>query len=98
MPQRLRLISHKLCRLFIPLALLTLLASAVALAPQSPLYLAALGGQTALYGLGILGILSASSRRRLRLANACGTFCMLNGAALLALVHVLRHGPRISWR
>ena len=48
--------------------------------------------------LGLAGITSAACRRRLRLANACGTFCLLNGAALLAFLHVLRHGPRIGWR
>jgi cellulose synthase/poly-beta-1,6-N-acetylglucosamine synthase-like glycosyltransferase len=92
------LLSHKVCRLLIPLALLLLLGSSAVLAPASPLYLGALLGQLGIYGLGLLGLASAGSRRRLRLANACGTFCLLNGAALMAFIHVLRHGPRIGWR
>jgi cellulose synthase/poly-beta-1,6-N-acetylglucosamine synthase-like glycosyltransferase len=92
------LISHKLCRLFVPLALLGVLAGTAALAPASDFHLAALAGQAALYGLGLASIVSSPLRQRVRLANACGTFCMLNWAALLALVHVLRHGPRIGWR
>jgi biofilm PGA synthesis N-glycosyltransferase PgaC len=92
------LVSHKLCRLFTPLALAGVLAASAALASHSPVYAAALGIQASVYTLGLIGILSGPSRRRLRVANVCGTFCMLNGAAIMALVHVIRHGPRISWR
>jgi cellulose synthase/poly-beta-1,6-N-acetylglucosamine synthase-like glycosyltransferase len=91
------LISHKLCRLFIPLALALVLIASVALATTHPLFLAAVFFQTAFYGAGILGLARAALRRS-RLINACGAFCMLNWAALVALFHVLRHGPRIQWR
>ena len=90
------LISHKLCRLFIPLALTALYLATVMLA-QEPFFLGALVGQTAFYAAGGLG-LAQSAWRRSRLVNACGAFCMLNWAALVALFHVLRHGPRIQWR
>jgi cellulose synthase/poly-beta-1,6-N-acetylglucosamine synthase-like glycosyltransferase len=91
------LISHKLCRLFIPLALAALFAASAALAASHPVYLAALIAQALLYGAGIAGLARAAWRRS-RLVNACGAFCMLNWAALVALFHVLRHGPRIQWR
>lgn len=91
------LISHKLCRLFIPLALLTLFVASGALAPHHPFYLLAFLAQFGLYGAGCLGLAQAAWRRS-RLVNACGAFCMLNWAALVAMVHVLRHGPRIQWK
>jgi cellulose synthase/poly-beta-1,6-N-acetylglucosamine synthase-like glycosyltransferase len=91
------LISHKLCRLFIPLALLTLFVASAVLAPQHPFYTLAFLAQFGLYGAGCLGLARAAWRRS-RLVNACGAFCMLNWAALVALVHVLRHGPRIQWK
>ena len=91
------LISHKLCRLFIPLALLVVFGASVALAPVHPFYAALLGVQVGFYTIGALGIARAAFRRS-RLVNACGAFCMLNWAALVALVHVIRHGPRIQWR
>jgi len=91
------LISHKLCRLFIPLALVTLFAASAVLAGAHPFYLLAFLAQFALYGAGCLGLAQAAWRRS-RLVNACGAFCMLNWAALVALVHVLRHGPRIQWK
>src|SRR5205814_9468175 len=86
------LVSHKLFRLLAPMALCLLLAISALLAPRSSFYLAALVAQVVLYALGLLGIASAPARRS-RVTNACGTFCLLNGAALIAFVHVLRHGP-----
>lgn len=91
------LISHKLCRLFIPLALAVLFVASLALITTHPFYLLAFAVQLALYTTGILGLARAAFRRS-RLVNACGAFCMLNWAALVALFHVLRHGPRITWR
>lgn len=91
------LLSHKVSRLFIPLGLLALLLSSAALAPGHPSYLLALAGQAAFYAAGALGLAQRSFRRS-RLVNACGAFCLLNWAALVALAHVLRHGPRIQWR
>jgi len=91
------LISHKLFRLFIPLALTLLFIASAILAMEQPWYLPVLFGQLALYGAGCLGLLRAAWRRS-RLVNACGAFCMLNWAALVAMFHVLRHGPRIQWK
>lgn len=91
------LISHKLCRLFIPLALVILFVASGILASEHPFYLLAFLAQFGLYGAGCLGMVRAAWRRS-RLVNACGAFCMLNWAALVAMVHVLRHGPRIQWK
>lgn len=91
------LISHKLCRLFIPLALAVLGVVSAALAGSHWFFAAALGGQIGLYAAGVSGLLHAAWRRS-RLVAACGAFCMLNWAALVALAHVIRHGPRIQWR
>jgi len=91
------LISHKLCRLFIPVALAVLLAASAALAASHPFFMGMLIGQTTMYSAGALG-LARAEWRRFRLVNACGAFCMLNWAALVALFHVFRHGPRIAWR
>lgn len=91
------LISHKLCRLVIPLALAVLLIASAFLAGFNWFFAAALVAQVALYGAGIAGLLHAAWRRS-RLVAVCGAFCMLNWAALVALVHVIRHGPRIQWR
>ncbi|MFN3653451.1 MAG: glycosyltransferase family 2 protein [Armatimonadota bacterium] len=91
------LLSHKVCRLFIPLALAALFLSAAVAGAAHPFYVVAALAQTAFYLAGTLGIAFAAMRRS-RLVNACGAFCMLNWAALVALVHVLRHGPRIQWR
>ncbi len=90
------LISHKLCRLFIPLALAALLVASAALV-REPFFAVLLLAQAAFYAAGGMG-LARSAWRRSRLVNACGAFCMLNWAALVALFHVLRHGPRIQWR
>jgi cellulose synthase/poly-beta-1,6-N-acetylglucosamine synthase-like glycosyltransferase len=91
------LISHKLCRLLVPLALIAMAASSIELL-RSPLYTAALVGQTALYLLGTTGILSRWARRQSRLINACGTFCLLNLAALMALLNFILRGARVAWR
>jgi poly-beta-1,6-N-acetyl-D-glucosamine synthase len=91
------LLSHKVCRLFIPLGLLALFAASLVLAATNPFYALALGGQLGFYLAGAAGMMRAA-RRRSRLVNACGAFCMLNWAALVALFHVMRHGPRIQWR
>ncbi len=90
--------SHKLCRLVVPLALLAAAGTSLALVRQ-PLYAAAVTLQGWLYLLGTAGALSACLRRQSRLINACGTFVLLNLAALMALVSVVvRGGPRVVWR
>lgn len=92
------LISHKLCRLMVPLALLAIAATSLAML-NYPFFVAVAVAQASLYGLGLAGSLSGWLRRHSRLANACGTFCLLNLAALVALLNlIVRGGPRVVWR
>jgi poly-beta-1,6-N-acetyl-D-glucosamine synthase len=91
------LVSHKLCRLAVPVALLAMAGATLCLYHR-PLYTAALSLQTTLYALGGAGIVSGWARRQSRLINACGTFCLLNLAALMALVNLLLRGTRVAWR
>jgi len=91
------LISHKLCRLFIPLALAAIFVASFPLAAAHPAYRPLLGVQILLYAAGGVGLVR-SAWRGSRLVNACVAFCMLNWAALVAMAHVMRHGPRIQWK
>jgi len=93
----LSLVSHKLCRLLVPLALLAAVVTSACMFGK-PIYAAALSLQTSLYTLGIAGILSGWARRHSRLINACGTFCLLNLAALMALGNFLVRGQKVAWR
>jgi poly-beta-1,6-N-acetyl-D-glucosamine synthase len=91
------LLSHKICRLLVPVALVGVAVSSAWLFAW-PLYAAAVSLQTSLYAMGAAGILSGWARRHSRLINVCGTFCLLNLAALMALVNLVRRGPRVVWR
>jgi hypothetical protein len=94
----LSLVSHKLCRLLVPVALLVLAGASLAHF-RDPFHEAALVLQASLYGLGAAGALFPLARRHSRLANACATFCLLNLAALMALTNLIaRGGPRVAWR
>lgn len=93
----LSLVSHKLCRLLVPLALLAMVVTSATLFGR-PLYAAALSLQSSLYALGIAGILSGWARRHSRLINACCTFCLLNLAALMAMGNFLVRGQKVAWR
>jgi cellulose synthase/poly-beta-1,6-N-acetylglucosamine synthase-like glycosyltransferase len=92
------LVSHKLCRLLVPVALLALAGASLAQF-RNPVFEAALVLQACLYCLGAAGSFSTRARRHSRLANACAAFCLLNLAALMALVGlIVRGGPRVAWR
>jgi cellulose synthase/poly-beta-1,6-N-acetylglucosamine synthase-like glycosyltransferase len=75
-------VSHKVFRLFVPWALLILLAVTVVL--PGPVYKAALAAQVVFYGLAAIGLIQAVGGR-LRLASAAASFVVLNTAAWLAL-------------
>ena len=94
----LSLVSLKLCRLLVPVALLAVAGASVARF-EHPFYEAAAVLQAWVYSLGAAGALSHSARRHSRLANACATFCLLNLAALVALGNlIVRGGPKVAWR
>jgi len=75
-------VSHKLCRLCVPYALLTALGSSVLLSRGSLFWLVVVGVQVLAYALGLLGLASsrASTFRLVRLATA---FVGLNWFAVL---------------
>ena len=90
------LFSHKVARRTAPLALLTLLASSLVLAPASPLYFLAAIAQGVFYTLALIGWI-------LRRAHVGGTkllyvpffYCMANAASAFAVIQVIR-GRRIE--
>lgn len=93
-PIWLQLVSHKVLRLLVPWALLTLLAASTVL--PGPLYQMALISQLALWGLGLLGLIPALAKRS-RLASAAGSFLVLNSAAWLAFWVWLSGRSQRSW-
>ena len=91
-PLLLRLISHKLLRLAVPLLLvLLLIASAAA---QGSFYCAALVLQVMFYAAALLGTVAPAARRQRFIAIAY-TFTMLNVAAAAAFYNFL--GRRARW-
>lgn len=82
--------SHRLVRLLAPIALLTMLASSLALAPHEPLYAGAFALQSAFHLLPALGLLGerAAGLRPVRIATA---FLALNWVMLLGLVEWVSH-------
>jgi cellulose synthase/poly-beta-1,6-N-acetylglucosamine synthase-like glycosyltransferase len=92
---RFEFVSHKLLRLVVPFALMVLLAASFAI--RAPLYRVALILQLVFYALSVLalgrlvkgGILA-------RVADAAGTFVLLNGAAVVALANFVG-GRRAAW-
>lgn len=93
-PERFQFVSHKLMRLFCPLALLALLLAACIL-PQ-PVYRAALLANVLFYGLAALAFLSAPLGPVGRAADVARTFVVLNAAATVALFDAVT-GKKISW-
>ncbi|MCS6913972.1 MAG: glycosyltransferase [Myxococcales bacterium] len=91
-------VSHKLCRLLVPYALLLMLLISVALClsedpPALITYLCA--AQLLAYGAALLSL--AGLGRGLRLVRLAGTFVVLNAAAVVGLVRLLRHGRHQPW-
>ncbi len=92
-PSWLDFVSHKLLRLAVPWALLVALgASALLPWPLGPALVGAQLAGYALAGARALGLL-----RRSRLAGLAETFVVLNAAAAIGLVRVLRHGRKLPW-
>lgn len=92
-PVWLQYLSHKVGRLFVPWALIGLLASSLVLAQAHPIYAVALGLQGIFYGLAIS---EALFHARERLAGIAFTFVVMNLSALAGLA-ALRRGREV-WR
>jgi len=88
-------VSHKLLRLSVPFALAALLLTSFAL--SGPFYRAALMLQLTFYVLSMLAFSHMVKRGILaRIVDASGTFVLLNGAAVVALVSFVA-GRRAAW-
>jgi biofilm PGA synthesis N-glycosyltransferase PgaC len=88
-------VSHKLLRLAVPLALTALLLTSLGL--HGPFYRGMLILQLAFYGLSALALSGLAKRGILaRMADAAGTFVLLNGAAVVALVNFVS-GRSAAW-
>jgi cellulose synthase/poly-beta-1,6-N-acetylglucosamine synthase-like glycosyltransferase len=97
------LLSHKLLRHLAPFPLLALLVSSLALAIRLDGAAGAFFGlclalQAALYGLGLLGFLLRGTRAgRLRFLSIPYYFSMVNLAALLGVLSILRGVRTVRW-
>jgi poly-beta-1,6-N-acetyl-D-glucosamine synthase len=90
-------ISHKLCRLVVPYALVTALAINVGL--TGPYYTATLILQFVFYSLGIMGYLGPMGRNKkiCKLCNAVKVFLGINAAAAVGLVVALAGRYNSLW-
>lgn len=95
-PIRFEFISHKLLRLCVPVALAVLLLAAPLL--HSPWYKVIFIAQLVFYALSLISLARLAKRGFLaRIADAAGTFVLLNGAAVVALANFIS-GKRAAWR
>jgi cellulose synthase/poly-beta-1,6-N-acetylglucosamine synthase-like glycosyltransferase len=97
----LQLLSHKLLRYLVPFFLLLALASNAALVawPASPLWVGLLTAQLLFYGFAIGGLLLPLTPRSVlgRLLAVPPYFCLVNAAALVAVLAVLRGERGGAW-
>ena len=94
-----QLVSHKLLRYLVPVFLTAMLVSnaALALGPH-PAWRALLAAHLGFYGLAGAGwLVGGRGRARTRLLGVPYYFCLVNVAALLALVSVLRGTRQSTW-
>jgi poly-beta-1,6-N-acetyl-D-glucosamine synthase len=87
-------LSHKVVRLFVPLAMLAALAANLCLAGRQP-YRALLGVQLMFYALAGLGLTGRLRPRALRLPFY---FCMVNSAAFFGVYHALTRRRNMAWK
>jgi poly-beta-1,6-N-acetyl-D-glucosamine synthase len=93
-PLRFEFISHKLLRLFAPFALAAAFIASTTL-PQA-FYRTALVLQLAFYALSLVAMMKLARGRLAQVADAAGTFVVLNTAALVAFVNFVT-GRRVAW-
>jgi poly-beta-1,6-N-acetyl-D-glucosamine synthase len=95
-PIRFEFVSHKLLRLAVPVALAPLLVVAPLL--KAPFYKVIFLAQVIFYALSLISLARLAKRGILaRVADAAGTFVLLNGAAAVALANFVS-GKRAAWR
>lgn len=90
-----RFVSHKLLRLVVPFAMAVMLLASLWL--HGPLYRAALGLQFAFYALAAVALMRLPKAGAIaHIADAAGTFVLLNTAALVAFTHFIT-GRKAAW-
>lgn len=95
-PIRFEFVSHKLLRLAVPVALAALLVVAPLL--KAPFYKMIFVAQVIFYALSLISLARLARHGILaRVADAAGTFVLLNGAAVVALANFVS-GKRAAWR
>jgi len=93
-PLRFEFISHKLLRLFAPFALAAAFIACLAL--SQPFYRIVLALQVLFYALSVVAMMKLAKAPLARVAEAAGTFVVLNSAALVAFVKFIT-GRRVAW-
>lgn len=93
-PARFSLISHKLIRLFVPFALVALLAASLSV--PGPIYRGVLILQVAFYALSLWAWLRPKRGPAAGVANAAFTLALLNTAAVVAFANFVT-GRRVVW-
>ncbi len=88
-------LSHKIMRLVVPWALLSMLIVSAML--SETLYQTAFGGQVAFYCLGLIGIMQGA-HTQMRLTSVSGSFLLLNAAAWLAFWIWITGKTASSWK
>jgi len=89
-------VSHKVCRLLVPYALITMYGASWALLGK-PYGAALVVAQTAYYLLGAVAWLFSALARRFRLVGLAGSFLSLNAAAAVAPFAFLLGKGRVRW-
>jgi poly-beta-1,6-N-acetyl-D-glucosamine synthase len=90
-----RFVSHKLLRLAVPFAMAIMLLASLWL--RGPFYRAALGLQLAFYALAAVALMRLPKAGAIaRIADAAGTFVLLNTAALVAFTNFVT-GRKAAW-
>lgn len=91
------LISHKIIRWAVPIAMTTALAANLFLIPRGPIYSLTLAAQIGLYGLGALALLVPRMQSLLP-AKAALFFLVTNAAILFAWIRYLSGERAVVWK
>jgi cellulose synthase/poly-beta-1,6-N-acetylglucosamine synthase-like glycosyltransferase len=91
------LISHKVCKLFVPALLVILMGANIALIKNSVFYVCTLVGQLSFYGVAFWGCLQKNPSWLTRIFNVCGTFLLVNLAILKGWVKFFKGEAYVTW-
>jgi cellulose synthase/poly-beta-1,6-N-acetylglucosamine synthase-like glycosyltransferase len=91
------LISHKVCKLFVPFLLLILLGANIALIKNSVFYVCTLAGQLVFYAFACLGYLQRNPSWLTRISHVCSTFLLVNLAILKGWIKFLKGETYVTW-